>query len=147
MMQAMGPYWKLASLLEIYARCIYDIHQRNPPVITNEPKHADVSEFTSFKPAASLARPSILEFTGVLRSSEGGPGLQQATRPNGLQNLAERQQLDAAAIEWPTLDVSNSLFDAEMANFFPDTKSIDPSLLDAEPLAWNFLDVPAGEGD
>ncbi|RSM10392.1 hypothetical protein CDV31_007268 [Fusarium ambrosium] len=214
MMQAMSPYWKLASLLELYARCIYDIHQRSPPLITNEPKYADISEFTSFRVGASLARPSILEFTGVLRSSEGGyvrpgeesntfgiesddggagpsstsflateplteaiakntegpevelgpssdaanrrsldytkpksPGLQQATRPNGLQNLAERQQLDAAAIEWPTLDVSNSLFDAEMANFFPDTKSIDPSLLDAEPLAWNFLDVPAGEGD
>ncbi|RTE80224.1 hypothetical protein BHE90_005297 [Fusarium euwallaceae] len=214
MMQAMSPYWKLASLLELYARCIYDIHERSPPLITNEPKYADISEFTSFRVDASLARPSILEFTGVLRSSEGGyvrpgeesntfgiesddggagpsstsflateplteaiakntegpevelgpssdaanrrnldftkpksPGLQQAARPNGLQNLAERQQLDAAAIEWPTLDLFNSLFDAEMANFFPDTMSIDPSLLDVEPLAWDFLDVPAGEGD
>ncbi|RMJ08428.1 hypothetical protein CDV36_011955 [Fusarium kuroshium] len=214
MMQAMSPYWKLASLLEIYARCLYDIHQRNPPIVSNEPKYADITEFTSFKGDASLARPSILEFTGVLRSSEGGyvrPGeesntlklesddgdvgpsctsflvaeplaeaiakntegpevelgpssdaanwrsldytepkcsdLQQATRPNGLQNLTERQQSDAAAIEWPTLDLFNSLFDAEMANFFPDTMSINPSLLDMEPLAWDFLDVPAGEGD
>ncbi|KAI8660008.1 hypothetical protein NCS56_01219400 [Fusarium sp. Ph1] len=215
MMQAMSPYWKLASLLEIYARCLYDIHQRNPPVVSNEPKHADISEFTSFKADASLARSSILEFTGVLRSSEGGyirpgeesntlriesddgsagplstpflvteplaeamaknteepeadlrppsdrgdrrsldfmkpksPGLQpEATQLNGLQNLAERQQLDAIASEWPTLDVFNSFFDAEMANFFPDTMSIDPSLLDTEPLTWDFLDMPAGDGD
>ncbi|KAJ4232970.1 hypothetical protein NW759_001752 [Fusarium solani] len=213
MMQAMSPYWKLASLLEIYARCLYDIHQRNPPVVSNEPKHADISEFTSFKVDASLARPSILEFTGVLRSSEGGyirpgeesntlrvesddvgdglsstpffvteqlpetmaknteeletgprpssdaqrsldcmrpqsPSLQQeATEPNRLQNLAERQQVDAVASEWPTLDVFNSLFDAEMANFFPDTMSIDPSLLDTEPLTWDFLDMPAEKGD
>ncbi|KAJ4178829.1 hypothetical protein NW755_012944 [Fusarium falciforme] len=215
MMQAMSPYWKLASLLEIYARCLYDIHQRNPPVVSNEPKHADIAEFTSFKADASLARSSILEFTGVLRSSEGGyirpgeesntiriesddgsagllstpflvtellaeamaknteepeadlrppsdggdrrsldfmkpksPGLQpEATQLNGPQNLAERQQLDAIASEWPTLDVFNSLFDAEMANFFPDTMSIDPSLLDTEPLTWDFLDMPAGDGD
>lgn len=198
---------------EIYARCLYDIHQRNPPVVSNEPKHADISEFTSFKVDASLARPSILEFTGVLRSSEGGyirpgeesntlrvesddagdglsstpffvteqlpetmaknteeletgprpssdaqrsldcmrpqsPSLQQeATEPNRLQNLAGRQQVDAVASEWPTLDVFNSLFDAEMANFFPDTMSIDPSLLDTEPLTWDFLDMPAEKGD
>ncbi|RSL43829.1 hypothetical protein CEP53_011510 [Fusarium sp. AF-6] len=214
MMQAMSPYWKLASLLEIYARCLYDIHQQSPPLISNEPKHADITEFTSFKADASLARPSILEFTGVLRSSEGGyvrpgeesnnlgiesddggpgpsstsflateglaetiakntegpevelgpssdaanrrsldytkpksPGLQQASRPNGPQDSAGRQQSDSVASEWPTLDVFNSLFDAEKANFFPDTMSIDPSLLDTEPLAWDFLDVPAAEGD
>lgn len=200
---------------EIYARCLYDIHQRNPPVVSNEPKHADISEFTSFKADASLARSSILEFTGVLRSSEGGyirqgeesdtlrvesddvgsepsstqfltteplgeaiaknteeteadlrvssdttnwrsldfvksksPGLQQeATQPNGLQNLVEHQQLDAVASVWPTLDVFNSLFDAEMANFFPDTMSIDPSLPDTEPLTWDFLEMPGGGVD
>ncbi|RSL54899.1 hypothetical protein CEP54_009645 [Fusarium duplospermum] len=211
----MSPYWKLASLLEIYARCIYDIHQRNPPIVTNEPKYADISEFTSFRVDATLARLSILEFTGVLRSSEDGyvrpgeesntlgidsdvgsakssstpflateglgeamakstkgletdlplssdtgvrrslgytkpktPGPQQEpTQLNGSQNLVERQQPDAVASEWPTLDVFNSLFDAEMANFFPDTMSIDPSLLETEPLTWDFLDMPTGEGD
>jgi hypothetical protein len=76
------------------------------------------------------------------------PSLQQeATEPNRLQNLAGRQQVDAVASEWPTLDVFNSLFDAEMANFFPDTMSIDPSLLDTEPLTWDFLDMPAEKGD
>lgn len=200
---------------EIYARCLYDIHQRNPPVVSNEPKHADISEFTSFKVDASLARSSILEFTGILRSSEGGyirpgeegnalkiesddgsagslstpflvtepsaeamakntedpeanprpplnagdrrslgfmnpksSGLQQeVTHLNGQQNLAEHQQLDAVASEWPALDVFNSLFDGEMANFFPETMSIDPSLLDTEPLTWAFLDMPGREGD
>lgn len=88
--------------------------------------------------------------TGVRRrlgyTKPKSPGPQQeTTQPNGLQDLAEHQQPDA--VEWPTLDVFNSLFDAEMANFFPDTMSIDPSLLETEPLTWDFLNMPTGEGD
>ncbi|KAF4448234.1 hypothetical protein F53441_8341 [Fusarium austroafricanum] len=72
MLQGMSRYWKLASLLHVYGWCLHDVHKRNPPKISNEPKYADASVFTDFTIDASLAKVSILEFTGILRSGEHG---------------------------------------------------------------------------
>ncbi|XEV06097.1 hypothetical protein FSHL1_011384 [Fusarium sambucinum] len=70
--QEMSSYWKLASLLKVYVRCIYDVHKANPPNISNEPRYTDFSAFLHFGADSDLAKASILEFTGILRSSEGG---------------------------------------------------------------------------
>lgn len=56
----------------LYVRCIHDVHKRNPPRISNEPKYANISPFVSFGINTDLAKASILEFTGILRSNEGG---------------------------------------------------------------------------
>ncbi|CEI69321.1 unnamed protein product [Fusarium venenatum] len=70
--QGMSSYWKLASLLKVYVRCIHDVHKANPPNISNEPRYTDSSAFLHFGADSDLAKASILEFTGILRSSEGG---------------------------------------------------------------------------
>ncbi|KAF4963112.1 hypothetical protein FSARC_8825 [Fusarium sarcochroum] len=57
---------------QVYVRCLHDVHKRNPPKISNEPKYADISVFIDFEVDASLAKASILEFTGILRSDEHG---------------------------------------------------------------------------
>ncbi|KAJ4025669.1 hypothetical protein NW752_003143 [Fusarium irregulare] len=61
-----------SSAQQIYARCIHDVHNRNPPTISNEPKYADASAFVDFGVDADLAKASILEFTGILRAGNGG---------------------------------------------------------------------------
>lgn len=76
-------------------RCIHDMHKRNPPTISNEPKYAGVSVFLDFGIEADLAKASILEFTGILRSSNGGyvkPGEESrdlTANPTSQQTTAE----------------------------------------------------------
>ncbi|QGI93732.1 hypothetical protein CEK26_006801 [Fusarium fujikuroi] len=72
MMQGMSTYWKLASLLQLYVRCLHNVHKRNPPVISGEPKYMDVSALVDFDVDASLAKSTILQFAGMLRSDENG---------------------------------------------------------------------------
>ncbi|KAM0353145.1 hypothetical protein ACHAP4_008382 [Fusarium culmorum] len=70
--EGMSSYWKLASLLQVYVRCIYDVHKSNPPRISNEPRYTDFAAFSQFGVDSDLAKASILEFTRILRSSESG---------------------------------------------------------------------------
>ncbi|KAF5233563.1 hypothetical protein FAUST_8107 [Fusarium austroamericanum] len=70
--EGMSSYWKLASLLQVYVRCIYDVHKSNPPCISNEPRYTDFSAFSQFGVDSDLAKASILEFTRILRSGESG---------------------------------------------------------------------------
>ncbi|KAH6949292.1 hypothetical protein DER45DRAFT_581033 [Fusarium avenaceum] len=72
MIQQMSSYWKLASLLQVYARCLHDTHKRNPPTISNEPRYTDGSVLSSFDVDLLAAKSSILEFTGILRSGDNG---------------------------------------------------------------------------
>ncbi|SPJ78268.1 uncharacterized protein FTOL_06657 [Fusarium torulosum] len=58
--------------IQIYARCLYDMHKRNPPLIPNEPRYTDGSVFSSFNTDLLAAKSSILEFTGILRSGDNG---------------------------------------------------------------------------
>jgi hypothetical protein len=48
------------------------VHKREPPRLSNEPKYADFSAFLEFGADLDLAKASILEFTGILRSGESG---------------------------------------------------------------------------
>ncbi|KAJ3547467.1 hypothetical protein NM208_g1502 [Fusarium decemcellulare] len=182
MIQMMSSYWKLASLL-----------------IKNEPKHTDISEFINFKVDTSLARSSILEFTGILRSHEGGyikPGEEsdvltpkrsghdqggngvgathrlfsdsgltescnvpdpsetgfdvgapisnhgassQETAPLEPRHRDGVQAIGPLASDWPTVDVFNSLFDADLAGFLPEDPRLDLSVLESDLLNWDFL--------
>ncbi|UZP41761.1 hypothetical protein NXS19_009577 [Fusarium pseudograminearum] len=70
--EGMSSYWKLASLLQVYVRCIYDVHKSNPPSISNEPRYTDFAAFSQFGVDSDLAKASILEFTRILRSGESG---------------------------------------------------------------------------
>ncbi|CAF3582736.1 unnamed protein product [Fusarium graminearum] len=70
--EGMSSYWKLASLLQVYVRCIYDVHKSNPPRISNEPRYTDFAAFSQFGVDSDLAKASILEFTRILRSGESG---------------------------------------------------------------------------
>jgi hypothetical protein len=91
MIQGMSGYWKLASLLvsitflfanklplrltrgqQLYVRCLHDVHKQNPPIISGEPKYMDASALVNFDVDASLAKSSILQFAGMLRSDENG---------------------------------------------------------------------------
>lgn len=137
------------------------MHKRNPPTISNEPKYADVSAFVDFAADADLARSSILEFTGILRSANGGyvkPGeeshdltanstSQRTTtrsdgtrnvRPSSLSELADVDSqpysLELGGNEWSTFDVFNSLFDADITSLFPLDDTLDLSAFD-----FNFL--------
>ncbi|KAH7191847.1 uncharacterized protein B0J16DRAFT_393909 [Fusarium flagelliforme] len=159
MIQGMSSYWKLASLLQVYARCIHDVHKRNPPTISHEPKYAGVSAFVDFGVDASLAKASILEFTGLLRSDNGGyvkPGEEshdliakttegdgtmtdssRDVQPSNLSQVADVQQSnfpEPIASEWPTFDVFNSLFDADITTLSPLDDTLDLSAFD-----FNFL--------
>ncbi|KAF4465722.1 hypothetical protein FALBO_7451 [Fusarium albosuccineum] len=199
MIQMMNSYWKLASLLQIYVRCMYNIHQQNPPKIENEPKYTDIAEFISFKVDTFLARSSILEFTGILRSREGGyvksgeesdvlaPNESGYNKDGNGVGITQRLFSDSVLTEscnvpdpsetgfdvgapisnhgassqetapleprhrdgvqatrplnsdWPTLDVFNTLFDADMAGFLPENPGLDLSVLESDLLNWDFL--------
>ncbi|RBR23141.1 uncharacterized protein FIESC28_04136 [Fusarium coffeatum] len=162
MIQEMSSYWKLASLLQVYARCIHDVHKRNPPTISNEPKHADISAFVKFGVDADLAKASILEFTGILRADNGGyvkPGEEshdltinsttdqptigsdrgpiESSQDVGPSILSEQAQVDSQTYllepsgnEWPTFDVFNSLFDADITALLPLDDTLDLSAFD-----------------
>ncbi|KAM0329645.1 hypothetical protein ACHAPQ_006714 [Fusarium lateritium] len=89
MIQHMSSYWKLASLLvgdhqnigrltkltyvqQVYARCLYDMHNQNPPILSNEPRFTDGVVLANFNVDLRPAKSSILEFTGILRSRDNG---------------------------------------------------------------------------
>ncbi|KAF5530057.1 hypothetical protein FNAPI_13679 [Fusarium napiforme] len=162
MIQGMSSYWKLASLL---------VHKRNPPVVSGEPKYMDMSALVDFDVDASLAKSSILQFAGMLRSDEdgyvkAGEETSDPTVPKGGDaSFGHRQTPDRAANtsnpntilprtptqfgsgpnEWPALDIFNSLIDADMAGLFPIDDNFDLSFLDADQTSWDFgldLEIP-----
>lgn len=149
-------------LQQVYARCIHDVHKRNPPTITHEPKYADASAFTDFGVEANVAKASILEFTGVLRSDNGGyvkPGEESRDlaakttenngtvtdsfrdiQPSDLSQVAYDQQSNCPepiASEWPTFDMFNSLFDAEIMTL---DDNLDLSAFDLNFSTWDNSD-------
>ncbi|KAF5587523.1 hypothetical protein FPANT_6868 [Fusarium pseudoanthophilum] len=170
MIQGMSRYWKLASLLQLYVRCLHDVHKRNPPIIAGEPKYMDISALVDFDVDASLAKSSILQFAGMLRSDENGyvkageetsdPTVPRAvgvptdtqisadtantSNPNTILPLPPNQ-FSSGLNEWPTLDVFNSLIDADMAGLFPIDDNLDLSFLDVDQTSWEFgvdLEIP-----
>ncbi|KAH8681957.1 hypothetical protein BX600DRAFT_544414 [Xylariales sp. PMI_506] len=72
MIHAMADYWKLAELLKVQVRFLFDIHRRKQTVLEDEPQHVDVARLTDFDINGPDARISILEFTGILKSQEDG---------------------------------------------------------------------------
>ncbi|KAG9500779.1 hypothetical protein J7337_006459 [Fusarium musae] len=168
--QGMSSYWKLASLLQLYVRCLYDAHKRNPPVISGEPKYMDISALVDFDVDATLAKSSILQFAGMLRSDEdgyvkAGNETSDPTVPKGGDASSDRQTPDRTAntsdpntilpptptqfcsgpSEWPALDIFNSLIDADMAGLFSIDDNFDLSFLDADQNSWDFgvdLEIP-----
>lgn len=79
---------------KIYVRCIYNIHEKGPTILENEPKYADPKKLTNFKMNATNARASILEYTRILRSERDGcarPGEEDALRieEDGTGNMAK----------------------------------------------------------
>ncbi|PNP78040.1 hypothetical protein FNYG_08766 [Fusarium nygamai] len=170
MMQGMASYWKLASLLQLYVRCLYDVHKRNPPVISGEPKYIDISTLVDFDVDASLAKSSILQFAGMLRSDENGyvkagdetsdptvsidgpnsPDPQTSDHPANTCNPntilpQTATQPESGPNEWRALDIFNSLIDADMAGLFPIDDNFDLSFLDADQTSWDLnldLEIP-----
>ncbi|KAF4339116.1 hypothetical protein FBEOM_6934 [Fusarium beomiforme] len=166
--QGMSGYWKLASLLQLYIRCLHDVHKRRPPKISGEPKYMDNSVLVDFEVDASVAKSSILQFAGMLRSDENGyvkPGDESSdptssainecgdialdaqvsegltcistdtTHPNTIFPQSPKQ-LNSTVSEWPTLDIFNSLIDADMAGLFPMDENFDLSFLDTDQTSW-----------
>ncbi|KAF4956374.1 hypothetical protein FGADI_3951 [Fusarium gaditjirri] len=178
MIQGMSSYWKLASLLQLYVRCLYDVHKRNPPRICGEPKYMDISALVDFDIDASLASSSILQFAGMLRSDENGyvkageetfdPTFSKGgdvssdpqtwndaantsnpntSNPNTINTIIPQtpKQLNSGPSEWPTLDIFNSLIDADMVGLFPVDDNFDLSFLEAEQTSWDLgfdLEIP-----
>ncbi|KAF5705763.1 hypothetical protein FMUND_11931 [Fusarium mundagurra] len=169
MIQGMSNYWKLASLLQLYVRCLHDVHKRNPPTISGEPKYVHVSALVDFDVNASLAKSSILQFAGMLRSDENGyvkagdessdptisTGCDASSKPqtSDTANTSDPNtilpqlpnQFVSEANEWPTLDIFNSLIDADMTSLFPIDNNSDLSFLDADQTSWDFgldLEIP-----
>ncbi|KAI1016866.1 hypothetical protein LB504_007077 [Fusarium proliferatum] len=167
MMQGMSSYWKLASILQLYVRCVHNVHKRNPPVISGEPKYMDISALVDFDVDASLAKSSILQFAGMLRSDENGyvktgdetsdPTITVAsssgeafdraantTYPNTIIPQTPKQHQSGSS-EWPTFDIFNSLIDADMAGLVSVDNNLDLSFLDADQTSWDFgldLEIP-----
>ncbi|KAF4435115.1 hypothetical protein FACUT_7416 [Fusarium acutatum] len=169
MIQGMSSYWKLASLL-LYVRCLHDVHKLNPPVISGEPKYMDISALVDFDVDASLAKSSILQFAGMLRSDEDGyvkagdetldptissggdvlsnsQALDDTANTNNPNTILPQtpKQLNSGPNEWPALDIFNSLIDADMAGLFPIDDNFDLSFLDADQTSWGLgldLEIP-----
>ncbi|EGU85024.1 hypothetical protein FOPG_04566 [Fusarium oxysporum f. sp. conglutinans race 2 54008] len=177
MIQGMSNYWKLASLLQLYVRCLHNVHKRSPPRICGEPKYMNISALVDFDVDASLAKSSILQFAGMLRSDENGyvkagdetsdPTIASVADSGDitLDRQASRSFLDHSAntnnpnttlpqtpnqfasgpSEWPTLDIFNSLIDADMAGLFPVDDNFDLSFLEADQTSWDLgldLEIP-----
>ncbi|KAF5623176.1 uncharacterized protein FTJAE_10699 [Fusarium tjaetaba] len=170
MIQGMSGYWKLASLLQLYVRCLHNVHKRNPPMIAGEPKYMDISALVDFDVDASLAKSSILQFAGMLRSDENGyvkagdetsdptvsidgPNSDDPQTPDRTANTSKPNtilpqtpnQFSSGPNEWPTLDIFNSLIDADIAGLFPIDDNFDLSFLDADQTLWDFgldLEIP-----
>ncbi|KAM0208400.1 hypothetical protein ACHAQD_011609 [Fusarium lateritium] len=105
MIQQMSSYWKLASLLQVYARCLYDMHNRNPPILSNEPRFTDGVVLATFNVDLRAAKSSILEFTGILRSRDNGyvkPGEEN-------HDLSSCQQNTTALPQNPSFEVDTQL--------------------------------------
>ncbi|CZR39140.1 uncharacterized protein FPRO_05668 [Fusarium proliferatum ET1] len=169
MTQGMSSYWKLASLLQLYVRCLHNVHKRNPPVISGEPKYMDISALVDFDVDASLAKSSILQFAGMLRSDDNGyvkagdetsdpttttaagsgnvlsnPQLSDLTANTSNPSTIIPQtpiQLDSGSIEWPALDIFNSLIDADMAGLFSIDDNFDLAFIDADQTSWDFASM------
>ncbi|KAH7011168.1 hypothetical protein EDB80DRAFT_711345 [Ilyonectria destructans] len=169
MIHTMAHYWKFAALLQVYVRCLYNIHHRGPTILEGEPKHLDPSKLTNFKINAAHARTSILEFTGILRSKGDGyviPGEEtndlgleegsdialppppeqrepQQTSQEQLQQetLSLLPQLNFLTGESPTLDVFNSFLDPEMLNLFPNGEIPDLAGFDTNLLSLDYLEM------
>jgi hypothetical protein len=161
------------------------MHKRNPPMISNEPRHTDGSVFSSFNADLLAAKSSILEFNGILRSGDNGyvkpgeesrdlsstqphsnspsqnPSDEVSTQPEtsitqnrpweGLHeppdalytNMEQQQavgQLDLGGNEWPTLDMFDSLLDADITNLLPMGENVDFSFLSTDVMAWGLGD-------
>ncbi|KAH7177272.1 hypothetical protein DER46DRAFT_118490 [Fusarium sp. MPI-SDFR-AT-0072] len=170
MIQGMSNYWKLASLLQLYVRCLHNVHKHNPPIISGEPKYMDISALVDFDVDASLAKSSILQFAGMLRSNENGyvkagdetsdptisRGGDMSSNPQTSDHTANTsnpntiipqtpKQLNSGPSEWPTLDIFNSLIDADMAGLFSVDDDFDLSFLDADQTSWDLgldLEIP-----
>lgn len=158
---------RLTGGQQLYMRCLHNAHKCNPPVISGEPKYMDISALVDFDVGASLAKSSILQFAGMLRSDENGyvkagnetsdptitiaassgEALDRAantTYPNTIIPQPPKQ-LDAESSEWPTFDIFNSLIDADMAGLFSVDNNLDLSFLDADQTSWDFgldLEIP-----
>ncbi|KAJ4256835.1 hypothetical protein NW762_008931 [Fusarium torreyae] len=181
----MPAQYNAAICRQLYVRCLHNVHKSNPPSISNEPKYADISAFTDFEIDASLAKSSILEFTGLLRSAEHGylkPGEEshdlgtthnegdtvsesrdnvastsgdvfsessnlpmETIRPDPDDPLSPDRFVSGAS-EWPTFDVFNSLFDADMTSLLPQDQNLDLSFLTTDPISWDLFDA-AGSQD
>ncbi|KAF5982512.1 hypothetical protein FBULB1_4271 [Fusarium bulbicola] len=166
MMQGMSSYWKLASLLQLYVRCLHDVHKCNPLVIAGEPRYVDISALVEFDVDASLAKSSILQFGGMLRSDEngyvragdetsnpttttvasGGDMLDDLQASNHAPNTDNPKtiipqtptQLNPGSSEWPALDIFNSLIDADIAGLFPVDDNFDLSFLNVDQTSWDL---------
>lgn len=127
----------------------------------------DISALVDFDVGASLAKSSILQFAGMLRSDENGyvkagdeasdPTITIATNSGEALDRAANttysntiipqppKQLDAESSEWPTFDIFNSLIDADMAGLFSVDNNLDLSFLDADQTSRDFgldLEIP-----
>jgi len=137
----------------------------------------NISALVDFDVDASLAKSSILQFAGMLRSDENGyvkagdetsdPTIASVADSGDitLDRQASRSFLDHSAntnnpnttlpqtpnqfasgpSEWPTLDIFNSLIDADMAGFFPVDDNFDLSFLEADQTSWDLgldLEIP-----
>ncbi|CAG7557895.1 unnamed protein product [Fusarium equiseti] len=136
MIQEMSSYWKLASLLQVYVRCVHDVHKRNPPTISNEPKYADVSALLDFGVEANLAKASILEFTGILRSSNGGY-VKPGEESRDLTANSTSQQATAESDR----TLTTSLQDLQQSNFSEVAYTQRSSLPETVGSEWPTFDV------
>lgn len=162
---------------QLYVRCLHNVHKRNPPRVCGEPKYMNISALVDFDVDASLAKSSILQFAGMLRSDENGyvkagdetsdPTIASVADSGDitLDRQASRSFLDHSAntnnpnttlpqtpnqfasgpSEWPTLDIFNSLIDADMAGLFPIDDNFDLSFLEADQTSWDLgldLEIP-----
>ncbi|KAH7148987.1 hypothetical protein B0J13DRAFT_295137 [Dactylonectria estremocensis] len=171
MIHMMANYWKFAALLEVHVRCLYNIHNKGPTILEDEPKYLDTSKLTNFTINAVYARASILEFTGILRSKGDGyvkPG--EETKDLGIQESSDialsynREQIQAqkAQLQQPhqdtslllppqqvdnlgekssTLDIFSPFFDLEMTNIFSDPDMLDVVQFDTSLLNLDYLEM------
>ncbi|KAF5974791.1 hypothetical protein FCOIX_8092 [Fusarium coicis] len=131
--------------------------------VAGEPKYMDVSALVDFDVDASLAKSSILQFAGMLRSDEdgyvkdgdetsdpiisiGGPNSLDPQTSDYAANTSNPNtilprtptQFGSGPNEWPALDIFNSLIDADMAGLFPIDDNFDLSFLDADQTSWDL---------
>ncbi|KAH7148209.1 hypothetical protein EDB81DRAFT_791762 [Dactylonectria macrodidyma] len=169
MIHMMANFWKFAALLQVHVRCLFNIHNKGPTILEDEPKYLDTSKLTNFTINATYARASILEFTGILRSMGDGYvkpgeetkdlGIQETTKialpSNGEQiQLAQlqephqdtslllpRRQVNDLNGQGSTLDIFSPFFDPEMANLFSDHEMPNFDQFDTSLLNFDYLEM------